>query len=189
MALLFATSDAGIPAQSKTSQNSASRKLESLALFTPTMGVFALNQIVLHTTNLNSNNFHDFVGLQWYWISHSSDITIFNNLGIGSLLGLTASNFVAISSVSIFVISAVDVIHAIALPTCGVKLDAIPGRISTLKFECELSGLYAGQCSELCGALHGFMPIQVLVFRSSTVQTVEVLFTLIAAGALCCSNS
>jgi cytochrome c oxidase subunit 2 len=79
-----------------------------------------------------------------------------------------ASNIVTISGLSIFVISAIDVIHAIAIPTTGLKLDAIPGRISTTKFDCDLSGLYSGQCSELCGALHGFMPVQLLVFDSFT---------------------
>jgi cytochrome c oxidase subunit 2 len=85
-------------------------------------------------------------------------------LAIGDLLGLLASNLVTISGFSVFVISAVDVIHAIAIPTTGLKLDAIPGRLSTTKFDCELAGVYAGQCSELCGALHGFMPVQLLVF-------------------------
>lgn len=54
-----------------------------------------------------------------------------------------------------------DVIHSWAIPAFWIKLDAIPGRINETSFTIEKPGLYFGQCSELCGARHGFMPITV----------------------------
>lgn len=60
-------------------------------------------------------------------------------------------------------LSSVDVIHAVALPGIGLKLDAIPSRVSEQTFAFYVAGLFRGQCSELCGALHGFMPLAVCV--------------------------
>ena len=54
-----------------------------------------------------------------------------------------------------------DVIHSWAMPSFGVKLDAVPGRINETWFEVLREGTYYGQCSELCGNNHGFMPIVV----------------------------
>ena len=56
-----------------------------------------------------------------------------------------------------------DVIHSFAVPAFWVKLDATPGRINEMTFKVEKEGVYFGQCSELCGARHGFMPIAVEV--------------------------
>ena len=60
-------------------------------------------------------------------------------------------------------ITASDVIHAVAVPAFGVKIDAIPGRTNHTWFKAEKVGIYYGQCSELCGVDHAFMPIQVNV--------------------------
>ena len=60
-------------------------------------------------------------------------------------------------------ITASDVIHAVAVPAFGVKIDAIPGRTNHTWFKAEKTGIYYGQCSELCGVDHAFMPIQVNV--------------------------
>ncbi len=56
-----------------------------------------------------------------------------------------------------------DVIHDWALPSFGVKLDAVPGRLQTTWFRAEREGIFYGQCSELCGRNHAFMPIAVRV--------------------------
>ena len=56
-----------------------------------------------------------------------------------------------------------DVIHAFAMPAFGVKIDAIPGRLNETWFTAEREGLYYGQCSELCGKDHAFMPIAIRV--------------------------
>ena len=58
-------------------------------------------------------------------------------------------------------IAADDVIHAWAMPAFGVKLDGVPGRLNETWVRVEKEGTYYGQCSELCGTGHGFMPIQV----------------------------
>jgi len=60
-------------------------------------------------------------------------------------------------------ITANDVLHAWALPSFGVKRDAVPGRINETWFKAEKIGTYYGQCSELCGIKHAFMPITVRV--------------------------
>jgi len=60
-------------------------------------------------------------------------------------------------------ITAADVIHAVALPAFGLKTDAVPGRVNETWFRAERPGVYYGQCSELCGVDHAFMPIQINV--------------------------
>ena len=56
-----------------------------------------------------------------------------------------------------------DVIHAFAVPSFGVKIDAIPGRLNETWFKATREGIFYGQCSELCGKDHAFMPIEVRV--------------------------
>jgi cytochrome c oxidase subunit 2 len=60
-------------------------------------------------------------------------------------------------------VTGADVIHAFAVPSFGVKIDAIPGRLNETWFKAEREGMYYGQCSELCGKDHAFMPIAVRV--------------------------
>lgn len=60
-------------------------------------------------------------------------------------------------------VTAADVIHAFAMPAFGVKVDAIPGRLNETWFNAERTGVYFGQCSELCGKDHAFMPIAIRV--------------------------
>jgi len=60
-------------------------------------------------------------------------------------------------------VKANDVIHDWALPSFGIKLDAVPGRLQTTWFRAEREGIFYGQCSELCGRNHAFMPIAVRV--------------------------
>lgn len=60
-----------------------------------------------------------------------------------------------------FVVTASDVLHSFAIPALGVKLDAIPGRLNQFGMKVRVPGVYFGQCSELCGVGHGFMPIKV----------------------------
>jgi cytochrome c oxidase subunit 2 len=60
-------------------------------------------------------------------------------------------------------VTASDVIHAFALPAFGLKTDAVPGRVNETWFRAERTGVFYGQCSELCGVDHAFMPIQINV--------------------------
>ena len=60
-------------------------------------------------------------------------------------------------------VTATDVIHAFALPAFGLKTDAVPGRVNETWFRADRTGVFYGQCSELCGVDHAFMPIQINV--------------------------
>lgn len=60
-------------------------------------------------------------------------------------------------------VTAADVIHNFAMPSMGLKLDAIPGRLNETWFHARQEGIYYGQCSELCGVLHAFMPLAIRV--------------------------
>jgi len=168
--LLLATSEIGTRSTARTSTNSASRKIEFLALIVPCAGVLAINQFVIFVAYTSSSEVVDLIGLQWYWIADGSDIALQNSLMLGNLMALTVSNLVTISSVAVLLLSAVDVIHAVAVPSLGIKADAIPGRLAAIRFESDCSGLFAGQCSELCGAMHGFMPVQLLVVSIEPTQ-------------------
>jgi cytochrome c oxidase subunit 2 len=59
------------------------------------------------------------------------------------------------------IITSSDVLHSFAVPSLGIKLDACPGRLNQVSFLAERTGVFYGQCSELCGVYHGFMPIVV----------------------------
>ena len=68
-------------------------------------------------------------------------------------------------------VTAADVIHAFAMPAFGVKTDAVPGRINEIWFKANKEGLYYGQCSELCGKDHAFMPIAIRVVSDDQYKT------------------
>ena len=85
---------------------------------------------------------------------------------------LTVDNevIVPVNKVVKVLITANDVLHAWALPSFGVKRDAVPGRINETWFKAEKIGTYYGQCSELCGIKHAFMPITVKVVSEEDYQ-------------------
>ena len=68
-------------------------------------------------------------------------------------------------------VTASDVIHAYAMPAFGVKIDAVPGRLNETWFKADREGLYYGQCSELCGKDHAYMPIAVRVVSQEKYDT------------------
>ena len=79
------------------------------------------------------------------------------------LLAVDNEVVVPVGKVVKVLITANDVLHAWALPSFGVKRDAIPGRINETWFKADRTGTFYGQCSELCGIKHAFMPITVNV--------------------------
>ncbi|MDX2074026.1 MAG: cytochrome c oxidase subunit II [Alphaproteobacteria bacterium] len=111
-------------------------------------------------------------GYQWYWgyeypdnggINFESRIVEDKDLKEGDVRLLSVDNAVVVpvnTPVRVQT-TAADVIHAWALPAFGVKRDAVPGRLNETWFEATKEGRYYGQCSELCGIKHGFMPIVV----------------------------
>src|SRR5258708_33652295 len=60
-------------------------------------------------------------------------------------------------------VTAEDVIHSFSVPAFGIKIDAIPGRLNETWFKADRTGIFYGQCSQLCGIDHAFMPIEVRV--------------------------
>merc|ERR1712165_23437 len=65
-------------------------------------------------------------------------------------------------------ISSADVLHAWTVPSLGVKADAVPGRLNQVKFIAQRAGVFFGQCSEICGANHRFIPIVLEIVNSKT---------------------
>ena len=86
------------------------------------------------------------------------------------LLAVDNEVVVPVDKVVKVLITANDVLHAWALPSFGVKRDAVPGRINETWFKAEKTGTYYGQCSELCGIKHAFMPITVKVVSEEEYQ-------------------
>ncbi len=67
-------------------------------------------------------------------------------------------------------VTAADVLHAFAMPAFGIKTDAVPGRINEVWFKATKEGIYYGQCSELCGKDHAYMPIAIRVVTADQYQ-------------------
>ena len=113
------------------------------------------------------------IGYQWYWGYEYPDENIIfdsymieeNDLKEGQprLLAVDNEVIVPVNKVVKVLITANDVLHAWALPAFGVKRDAMPGRVNETWFKAERTGTFYGQCSELCGIKHAFMPITVRV--------------------------
>ena len=81
------------------------------------------------------------------------------NLGQLRLLEVDNRIIVPVNTTIRLIVTSSDVIHSFGVPSLGLKLDAIPGRLNQTSFFIDRPGVYYGQCSELCGILHGFMPI------------------------------
>nr|QUB07048.1 cytochrome c oxidase subunit 2 [Aspidomorpha difformis] len=110
------------------------------------------------------------IGHQWYWSYEYSD---FNNIEFDSymipsnnlnlwnfrLLDVDNRTIIPFKSQVRMLISSLDVIHSWTIPSLGVKIDATPGRLNQINFFINRTGLYYGQCSEICGTNHSFMPI------------------------------
>ncbi|WP_340314649.1 cytochrome c oxidase subunit II [Rhizorhabdus argentea] len=115
------------------------------------------------------------IGNQWYWTYQypdNGDFELVSNLlpdaeakkrGEPRLLGVDERVVVPVNSVVKVIVTSNDVIHSWAVPAFWTKMDAVPGRLNETWFKADREGLYYGQCSELCGARHGFMPIAVEV--------------------------
>nr|YP_010568112.1 cytochrome c oxidase subunit II [Chalcorana labialis]UZC57506.1 cytochrome c oxidase subunit II [Chalcorana labialis] len=112
------------------------------------------------------------IGHQWYWSYEYSDFPNLNfdsymiptkELEPGSFRLLEVDNRMVtpFGAATRILITAEDVLHSWAVPTLGIKSDAIPGRLNQASFLATHPGIFYGQCSEICGANHSFMPIVV----------------------------
>ena len=84
------------------------------------------------------------------------------------LLATDTAVVVPVGATVVMTVTGADVIHSWAMPAFGVKQDAVPGRLAQLWFAAEKEGIYFGQCSELCGKDHAYMPITVKVVSQAT---------------------
>ncbi len=118
------------------------------------------------------------VGHQWYWSYEYEDFwTLNNSLEFDSyivkdedfstrLLDVDRRTILPYDTRIRALVRSSDVLHAWTVPTLGVKTDACPGRLNQIKISRNRPGLFYGQCSEICGANHRFMPIAVEFIRS-----------------------
>lgn len=113
-------------------------------------------------------------GHQWYWSYEYPDNGQFSfdslmvqeadlKPGQPRLLAVDNDVVVPVGKIVRIQVTAADVIHSFALPSFGVKIDALPGRLNESWFQATKEGVYYGQCSELCGRDHAFMPIAIRV--------------------------
>jgi len=118
------------------------------------------------------------IGHQWYWsyefpeqkYSFDSNMLFENELRAGDYRLLSVDNPIVlpIKTHINLLITSQDVLHSWAVPSFGVKMDAVPGRLNQVALFIKREGLFYGQCSELCGANHAFMPIEVHAFPVKT---------------------
>nr|USH58232.1 cytochrome c oxidase subunit II [Atrichornis rufescens]USH58245.1 cytochrome c oxidase subunit II [Atrichornis rufescens] len=112
------------------------------------------------------------IGHQWYWTYEYTDLkdltfdsymTPTTDLPLGHyrLLEVDHRAVVPTEAPVRVIVTADDVLHSWAVPSLGVKTDAVPGRLNQTSFTASRPGVYYGQCSEICGANHSYMPIVV----------------------------
>ncbi len=116
-------------------------------------------------------------GYQWYWgyaypdqkIDEITSTVTPEDKTTPQLYRLAADNpmVVPVGQVVRVLVTGADVIHSFSVPAFGVKIDAIPGRVNETWFKADQVGSYYGQCSQLCGINHAFMPIQVNVLSQA----------------------
>jgi heme/copper-type cytochrome/quinol oxidase subunit 2 len=123
------------------------------------------------------------IGAQWYWIYEYGDsfwgnfpVTIESRMVDEDMLMLGESRLLSVDNPVLlpaeirvrFLITSIDVLHSWAIPSLGIKLDACPGRLNETFTYILREGHYYGQCSEICGINHGFMPIHIVAVDIST---------------------
>ena len=124
-------------------------------------------------------------GYQWYWgYEYVDDGVAFESYMLQRdeledygysqneyLLATDQAVVVPVGATIVMQLTGADVIHSWTIPAFGVKQDAVPGRLSQLWFAAEREGIFFGQCSELCGKDHAYMPITVKVVSQATYDT------------------
>jgi heme/copper-type cytochrome/quinol oxidase subunit 2 len=164
-------------------------------LLIPSLGFIFSNEILVETVfNIN------IIGHQWYWsyeynyiIGTSlyglflNELSIINVLEFDSLLDQEATFnrllqvdkrlIIPVNTLIQMTITSQDVIHSWAIPQLGIKYDAIPGRLIVFILNSNIEGVFYGQCSELCGVNHAFMPICVQVIDIKTFSNWLLLST------------
>jgi cytochrome c oxidase subunit 2 len=124
-------------------------------------------------------------GYQWFWeYEYTDDAVAFPSYMLAEdeleefgytkdlyRLATDTAVVVPVGATVVMTVTGADVIHSWTIPAFGVKQDAVPGRLAQLWFAAEQEGIYFGQCSELCGKDHAYMPITVKVVSQETYDT------------------
>jgi cytochrome c oxidase subunit II len=116
-------------------------------------------------------------GKQWYWSYAYPDNGKFEFDSLLAqdkqprLLGVDNEMVVPVNKVVRIQTTGADVIHSFAVPAFGIKIDSVPGRLNETWFKATKTGMFYGQCSELCGKDHAFMPIAVRVVSDQEFAT------------------
>lgn len=143
--------------------------IPSLILISISLPSFRLLYLMDETTDASVTV--KVIGKQWYWTYELADIeetVTFDSymkptedLELGELRLLEVDNelVLPISTNIRILVTGADVIHSFAVPSLGIKVDAVPSRLNQISTYIKREGTYYGQCSELCGVQHGFMPI------------------------------
>jgi len=142
-----------------------------MAIAVPSFSLlYAIDEIIDPSVTLKA------IGHQWYWSYEYSDYAAkYDTIAFDSYMvpteELTRGQFRLLEVDNAIVlpvhthirviVTATDVLHSWAVPALGVKIDAVPGRLNQISMFIKREGVYYGQCSELCGVNHGFMPISV----------------------------
>jgi len=126
------------------------------------------------------------VAAQWFWtyeygnldLRWTSYMRVLSDMKPGQPRLLCVDNplFLPLETNIRFLIASNDVIHAFAIPSLGLKVDAVPGRLNQLSCYINRPGIFYGACSELCGANHAFMPIEAVTVIMCTIPIVAGLF-------------
>lgn len=111
------------------------------------------------------------IGHQWYWSYEYSDfkniefdsymVNSYSDNQITRLLEVDNKIIIPINAQVRNLITAADVLHSWTIPALGIKADAVPGRLNQVNFIINSPGVFFGQCSEICGANHRFIPISI----------------------------
>lgn len=132
--------------------------------------LYSIDELVNPSATLKS------VGHQWYWTYEYSDFGAeFGSVELESYMvpeedlgrghyRLLETNYRVVLPVGVHVralVTSADVLHSWAIPSLGIKVDACPGRLNQTAMFIKREGVFYGQCSEICGVNHGFMPIVV----------------------------
>nr|AXI97796.1 cytochrome c oxidase subunit 2 [Gracilaria vermiculophylla]WDZ68084.1 cytochrome c oxidase subunit 2 [Gracilaria vermiculophylla] len=139
--------------------------------------LYAMDEIISPAITIKT------LGHQWYWsyeysdylseegesIMYDSYMIPEEDLNLGQLRLLEVDNRMVVPTNTHIrvIVSAADVLHSWAIPSLGIKCDAVPGRLNQTSIFIKREGVYYGQCSEICGINHGFMPIVIEAVKLS----------------------
>ncbi len=149
------------------------------------IGIPSIKLLRFMDTPVNTDMTIKAIGKQWYWtyeypnpekpgevLEFDSYMIPDHELKAGQLRLLDVDNpvVVPINTTIKILVTGADVLHSFAVPSLGIKRDAVPGRVNETWIRISKPGMYYGQCSEICGAKHGFMPIAIKAVSKEDYQ-------------------